>query len=246
MAEKHLGLPFDIHGGGADLKFPHHENEIAQSCCAHGRADDVESFSKYWVHNGFVTVEGEKMSKSLGNFLLVHDLIEQYQGEVLRLALLSAHYRQPLDWGEQCLYQCQKLLDKAYQKLEDLKDVEAKEKEVPVPILNALCDDLNTPLVIAEINKILKEQEGEQLKSSLLAIGDLMGIFQQDASKWSASQSEGVSDEEIAKIEALIAQRIEAKDNKDFDRADEIRGELSAMGIEIKDTREGTDWEKVA
>ena len=245
MAEKHLGLPFDIHGGGADLKFPHHENEIAQSCCAHGRADEVESFSKYWVHNGFVTVEGEKMSKSLGNFLLVHDLIDQYPGEVLRLALLSAHYRQPLDWSEQCLYQCQKLLDKAYAKLDELKDVECDTKKVPVPVLNALYDDLNTPLVIAEINKILKEQKGVQLKSSLMAIGDLMGLFQQDPSEYFASD-DGVSDEDVAKIEALIAERIEAKDNKDFARADEIRAELSDMGIEIKDTREGTNWEKVA
>lgn len=245
MAEKHLGLPFDIHGGGADLKFPHHENEIAQSCCAHGRTDEVESFSKYWVHNGFVTVEGEKMSKSLGNFLLVHDLIDQYPGEVLRLALLSAHYRQPLDWSEQCLYQCQKLLDKAYAKLNELKDIECDPKEVPVPVLNALYDDLNTPLVIAEINKILKDQTGVQLKSSLMAIGDLMGIFQQDPSKWFVSD-EGVSEEEVAKIEALIAERIEAKDNKDFARADEIRAELSDMGIEIKDTREGTNWEKMS
>lgn len=245
MAEKHLGLPFDIHGGGADLKFPHHENEIAQSCCAHGRADEVENFSKYWVHNGFVTVEGEKMSKSLGNFLLVHDLIGQYPGEVLRLALLSAHYRQPLDWSEQCLYQCQKLLDKAYGKLHELQDIECDLKEVPVPVLNSLYDDLNTPLVIAEINKILKEATGIQLKSSLMAIGDLMGIFQQDPSEWFASD-DGVSDEDVAKIEALIAERIEAKDNKNFARADEIRAELSDMGIEIKDTREGTNWEKVA
>ncbi len=245
MAEKHLGLPFDIHGGGADLKFPHHENEIAQSCCAHDKADDVESFSKYWVHNGFVTVEGEKMSKSLGNFLLVHDLIDQYQGEVLRLALLSAHYRQPLDWSEQVLHQCQVLLDKAYQKLLDLKDVEILENNIPVPVFNALCDDLNTPLVIAELNKILKEKEAVELKTALLSIGHIMGIFQQDPEDWFATE-DGVSEEDVTKIEQLIAERIEAKDNKDFTRADEIRKELSEMGIEIKDTREGTNWEKVA
>lgn len=245
MAEKHLGLPFDIHGGGADLKFPHHENEIAQSCCANDKAEDPESFSKYWVHNGFVTVEGEKMSKSLGNFLLVHDLIDQYPGEVLRLALLSAHYRQPLDWSEQVLHQSQVLLDKVYQKLDELTDVEVENKEVPVPVLNALCDDLNTPLVMAEINKILKEQKDVQLKSSLLAIGDLMGLFQQDPVEWFGGD-DGVSDEDVAKIEMLIAERIEAKDNKDFARADEIRKELLDMGIEIKDTREGTNWEKVA
>lgn len=245
MAEKHLGLPFDIHGGGADLKFPHHENEIAQSCCANDKADDPESFSKYWVHNGFVTVEGEKMSKSLGNFLLVHDLIDQYPGEVLRLALLSAHYRQPLDWSEQVLHQSKVLLDKAYQKLDELSDVDVENKEIPVPVLNALCDDLNTPLVLAEINKILKEQKDVQLKSSLLAIGGLMGLFRQDPAEWFKGD-DGVSDEDVAKIEMLIAERMEAKDNKDFSLADEIRKELLKMGIEIKDTREGTDWEKIA
>lgn len=243
MAEKHLGLPFDIHGGGADLKFPHHENEIAQSCCANDKQTEPESFSKYWVHNGFVTVEGEKMSKSLGNFLLVHDLIEQYDGEVLRLTLLSAHYRQPLDWSEQVLHQSQVLLDKIYQKLDDLKDVEAVSKDVPVPILNALCDDLNTPLVLAELNKLLKSEEGSELKGSLLAVGDLMGLFQQNPDDWFAS--EGVSAADVQTIELLIAQRIEAKDNKDFARADEIRKELTAMSIEIKDTREGTSWEKL-
>ena len=246
MAEKHLGLPFDIHGGGADLKFPHHENEIAQSCCANDKANDPESFSKYWVHNGFVTVNGEKMSKSLGNFLLVHDLIDKYDGEVLRLTLLSAHYRQPLDWSEQTLHQSKVLLDKIYQKLADLEDVTVEAKEVPVPVLNALCDDLNTPLVLAELNKMLKEQEGVQLKSSLMAIGDLMGILQKAPTDWFVSDEDGVSDEDVAKIELLIAERIEAKDNKDFTRADAIRYELLEMGIEIKDTREGTSWEQVA
>ncbi len=243
MAEKHLGAPFDIHGGGADLKFPHHENEIAQSCCANDKATEPESFAKYWVHNGFVTVEGEKMSKSLGNFLLVHDLIKKYSGEVLRLSLLSAHYRQPLDWSEQVLHQNQKLLDKLYQKLADLEDTKAGDKKVPVPVLNALCDDLNTPQVLAEINKLLKEKEGAELKGALLAIGDLMGILQQDPAEWFGSD-EGVSDEEVTKIETLLAERIEAKDNKDFARADEIRDDLLSMGIEIKDTREGTSWQK--
>ncbi len=246
MAEKHLGLPFDIHGGGADLKFPHHENEIAQSCCAHGNADDVTSFSKYWVHNGFVTVEGEKMSKSLGNFLLVHDLIKDHKGEVLRLALLSAHYRQPLDWSEQVLHQMQILLDKAYQKLLELVDVDVIDVDFVVPVLNALNDDLNTPLVIAELNKILKEQDGAELKSSLLKIGDVVGIFQEDPHDWFGDEMDGVSDEDVSKIEALLAERIEAKDNKDYTRADEIRDELLEMGIEIKDTREGTNWQKVS
>ena len=245
MAEKHLGLPFDIHGGGADLKFPHHENEIAQSCCANNNPATPESFAKYWVHNGFVTVEGEKMSKSLGNFLLVHDLIDQYPGEVLRLTLLSAHYRQPLDWSENILQQNKKLLDKVYRKISELKDTPVEDKNIPVPVLDALSDDLNTPQLIAEINRILKEQEGKELKSSLLAIGNLIGLFQQNPENWFSAAEEDVSEDEVQKIETLLAERIEAKENKDFSRADAIRAELLAMKIEIKDTREGTTWEKV-
>ncbi|NQZ13469.1 MAG: cysteine--tRNA ligase [Alphaproteobacteria bacterium] len=246
MAEKHLGLPFDIHGGGADLKFPHHENEIAQSCCAHGCSDKPQDYVKYWAHNGFVTVEGEKMSKSLGNFLLVHDLIEQYPGEVLRLTLLSAHYRQPLDWSEQVLHQSQKLLDRLYRKLEELKDIEAVAQEIPEGVLKALCDDLNTPQVLAELNKLIKEKEGGELKGALLAIGDILGILGQDPEEWFTADTEGVSDEDVQKIEALIVARMEAKDAKDYARADSIRDELLQMGIEIKDTREGVTWEKVA
>ena len=137
MAEIHLGLPFDIHGGGADLKFPHHENEIAQACCAHGREEAPESYARYWIHNGFVTVEGEKMSKSLGNCLLVHDLIKDCPGEVLRLTLLSAHYRQPLDWTQDKIHQNKKLLDKLYHKLKDLKDIQPDKKDIPVPVLKS-------------------------------------------------------------------------------------------------------------
>ncbi len=243
MAEKHLGLPFDIHGGGADLKFPHHENEIAQSCCAHGHEEQPESFSKYWVHNGFVTVEGEKMAKSAGNFLLVHDLINQYDGEVLRLTLLSAHYRQPLDWSEQVLHQNKKLLDKLYQKLLDLKDTPVKEKIVPVPVLNALCDDLNTPQLLAEMNRLLKEKEGAELKGTLLAIGDLIGILQKEPDEWFSSAKD-MSEDDVQKIESLIEARTTAKSAKDFARADAIRDELLEMGIEIKDSREGTSWQK--
>lgn len=245
MAEKHLGLPFDIHGGGADLKFPHHENEIAQSCCANDHADKPDSFAKYWLHNGFLTVEGEKMSKSLGNFLLAHDLVKEHPGEVLRLAFLSAHYRQPLDWSEQVLHQNQKLLNRLYKKLEELEGVEASAGDVPSSILNALYDDLNTPQVLAELNKLIKEKEGVELKSALLAIGNIMGILQENPSDWFASNEEGLTDEEVGKVEQLIAERMEAKENKDFSRADEIRDELLAMKIEIKDTRDGTSWEQV-
>ena len=273
MVQKTLGLPFDIHGGGADLKFPHHENEIAQSCCANDMADTPDSFARFWLHNGFVTVEGEKMSKSLGNFLTVHDVIKDYKGEVIRLTLLSAHYRQPLDWSEQVLHQSEVLLDKLYKKLEDLEAVIPNECEespsaceisqpklrnnniptsssfgstegsIPAPILDALYDDLNTPLVLAELHKLVKQENSAELKNTLLSVGNLLGILQQNPDDWFAS--EGVSDEDVTKIETLIAERMEAKDNKDYARSDEIRDELLSMGIEIKDTRDGTSWEKV-
>jgi len=242
MAEKHLGLPFDIHGGGADLKFPHHENEIAQSCCAHDKADDVTSFSKYWAHNGFVMVDGQKMSKSLGNVLLAHDLVRDYPGEVLRLSLLTAHYRQPLDWTEQIIHQNQKLLDKLYKKLEEMETLEADAPTIPSSIIDALSDDLNTPKVIAELNRLAKEENSIELKNSLLGIGNLMGLLQQKPQDWFAIDEEGFTQEDVTQIEGLIAERMEAKENKNFSRADEIRDELLAMNVEIKDTRDGTDW----
>ena len=238
MAEKHLGLPFDIHGGGADLKFPHHENEIAQSCCAHGTADDVTSFAKYWVHNGFVTVEGEKMSKSLGNFLLVHDLIQDYPGEVLRLTLLSAHYRQPLDWKESTLQQNKKLLDKLYARLQGYAGPAG---EVPQTILDALCDDLNTPQVMAELNALAKSDDLAGLK----AAGDLLGILQEDADAWFMAQIMPGDDIDVGLVEQLVAERTVAKAAKNFARADEIRGELKAMNIVVEDTAQGPVWKRV-
>lgn len=238
MAEKHLGLPFDIHGGGADLKFPHHENEIAQSCCAHGRADEVASFAKYWVHNGFVTVEGEKMSKSLGNFLLVHDLITQYPGEVLRLTLLSAHYRQPLDWKESTLAQNKKLLDKLYAKLQGY---DGGAGDVPQGIIDALADDLNTPQVIAELNALAKADDLAGLK----AAGDLLGILQEDADAWFCAQIEPGDYVDIALVERLVAERTAAKKDRDFSRADAIRDELKAMHIAVEDTPQGPLWKRV-
>lgn len=243
MAEKHLGLPFDIHGGGADLKFPHHENEIAQSCCAHGHEETPESFSKYWVHNGFVTVEGEKMSKSLGNVLLVHDLIKQYPGEVIRLTLLSAHYRQPLDWSESTLQQNKKLLDKLYHKLKSLEDIDTETQDIPANVLAALCDDLNTPQVLAELNVLLKSDNSAALKGQLLAAGNLLGILQSDPDEWLGyGQTDG--DVDAAEIEKLLVERTEARANKDFARADEIRDILDAKGITIEDSPDGPKWKK--
>lgn len=242
MAEKHLGLPFDIHGGGADLKFPHHENEIAQSCCAHGHESTPESFSRFWVHNGFVTVEGEKMSKSLGNVTLVHDLIAQHKGETLRLTLLGAHYRQPLDWSEKAISQTQKQLDGFYAHLEQLKNVEAEQQSVPDPVLDALYDDLNTPLAISRIHTLIKESSSPSvLKGQLIAIGKLMGILQEDPAAW-LGYGQGRGDLDTQKVEDLLSRRGDAKKARDFATADAIRQELDAMGIMIEDTPQGTKW----
>lgn len=244
MAEKHLGLPFDIHGGGADLKFPHHENEIAQSCCAHGHETKPESFARYWVHNGFLTVDGEKMSKSLGNFKTVHELLEQHPGETLRLTLLGAHYRQPLDWSAQAVNQAQKQLDTFYGQLHQLTDVVAADQPVPAEILDALYDDLNTPLAISRIHSVIKEEKDPAaLKGKLLVIGALMGILQNDPAAWLGygQSGDGISSDEI---ETLLAKRQDAKKAKDFARADAIRTELDACGIVIEDTPQGPKWKK--
>ena len=241
MSEKTLGLPFDIHGGGRDLIFPHHENEIAQSCCSTANIDEPDSYAKYWMHNGFVTIEGEKMSKSLGNIILVRDLIQDHHGEVIRLALLSSHYRQGLDWNEKIIHQAKKLLNKMYAILDDLKSINiTKSDSSNNDDISMLFDDLNTPGLIAELNKIAKDynsdaSDKESVKSKLLLIGSALGIFQDK----SFNQ---VSEELRQKIEVLIAKRNNAKKDKNFDMADQIRNELNELGIEIKDTSEGTSW----
>ena len=248
MAEEHLGLPFDIHGGGADLKFPHHENEIAQSCCAHGHENDLSAFSKYWVHNGFLTVNGEKMSKSLGNFTTAHELLEKYpgKGEAIRLTLLSAHYRQPLDWSETALEQNKKVLDKAYQVLLDMKDVQVDPTIRSDGVLDALSDDLNTPKAIAELNSLIKKANvgGDvvAVKSAMLSAGSLLGILQQDPAEW-LGYSSGASEDD-ARIDALVRERTSAKADKNWERADEIRDQLSAEGILIEDTAGGVKWRR--
>lgn len=247
MAEEHLGLPFDIHGGGADLKFPHHENEIAQSCCAHGQEEDLAAFSKYWVHNGFVTVEGEKMSKSLGNVTLAHDLLEQHKGETLRLTLLSGHYRQPLDWTESAIQQSKKTLDRLYQALRELKEIEIGDDDIDGDILDALCDDLNTPKAIAALLACAKnavESKSAAQKSILIAAANVLGILQHDPDEWLGySGSENI---DVQKVEALLEQRQNARAAKDFAKSDEIRDELLEMGIAIEDTPEGAIWKKVS
>lgn len=230
MAEKHLGLPFDIHGGGADLKFPHHENEIAQSCCAHGHENDLSAFAKVWVHNGFVTVSGEKMSKSIGNVRLVHDLAQHYPGEVLRLALLSAHYRQPLDFSADLLDQTRTTLDRLYRSLhESGADGDAA---IPDEFFAALADDLNTPKALAVLNGL----KGAALK----AAGQFIGVLRADPAQWLGF---GAGDD-AAEIDALVAERQDAKKAKNFARADEIRNQLAARGIVIEDTAQGPQWRR--
>ena len=242
MSEKTLGLPFDIHGGGRDLIFPHHENEIAQSCCSTANIDEPDSYAKYWMHNGFVTIEGEKMSKSLGNIILVRDLTNNYHGEAIRLALLSSHYRQGLDWNEKIIHQAKKLLSKIYQILDELKDLHEVESEsLNIEPITTLMDDLNTPGLIAELNQIVKEYNSnknidkKKIKSKLLLIGSVLGIFEDKAFN-------KISDDLKEKVEVLINDRDIAKSQKNFELADKIRDELNELGIEIKDTSDGTSW----
>ena len=241
MSKETLGLPFDIHGGGRDLIFPHHENEIAQSCCSTAHIDDPTSYAKYWMHNGFVTIEGEKMSKSLGNIILVNELTDSHHGEVIRLALLSSHYRQNLDWNEKIIYQSSKLLDKLYEIKKDLKNEKtSKTNHKNTDVINALADDLNTPELIVKLNKIIKEynssnKDKQKTKDQLDLISEALGILKDDSYK-------KVSQELEEKINTLIADRTKAKINRNYDLADKIRKELTDLGVEIKDTSDGTDW----
>ncbi len=246
MSEKTLGLPFDIHGGGRDLTFPHHENEIAQSCCSSADISNPNSYVNYWMHNGFVTVNGEKMSKSLGNISLVKDLTDSNHGEVVRLALLSSHYRQALDWNEKVIYQSKRLLDKLYNLFNEIKEVEpSKDLSLSDSFISPLRDDLNTPGLIANLNKLIKDyhsaskEELPIIKANLIRAINLIGVCQSSYEDWTSQKNENV---DIEKINSLIAERLEAKKMKDFERADQIRQDLLDMGIEIKDSQEGTKW----
>ena len=241
MSKKTLGLPFDIHGGGRDLIFPHHENEIAQSCCSSANIEDPTSYAKYWMHNGFVTIDGEKMSKSLGNIILVNELTESHHGEVIRLALLSSHYRQSLDWNEKIIHQASILLDKLYE-IKFLLNGENTEysSETNLEPIAYLADDLNTPGLIAELHKLVKDfntsnSNKSEIKIHLNLISQALGILQDDSYK-------KISEELESKIHSLILKRKVAKDNKDYELADKIRNELLDLGVEIKDTSSGTDW----
>ena len=241
MSKKTLGLPFDIHGGGRDLIFPHHENEIAQSCCTSASIDEPDSYAKYWMHNGFVTINGEKMAKSLGNIILVKDLAENYHGEVIRLALLSSHYRQGLDWNEKVIHQANKLINKLYEIKDDLDGITISDKnENNLDAISILMDDLNTPGLITELNNIVKEynssnSEKENIKSRLSLISSVLGILEDETFN---EISEGFKN----KINDMVLKRSKAKNNKDFETADAIRDQLLQLGVEINDSSDGTEW----
>jgi cysteinyl-tRNA synthetase len=249
MSEQHLGETIDIHGGGQDLVFPHHENEIAQSVCAHGG----KTFANYWMHNGFVTLNKRKMSKSQGNTLVIHEMLKQTPGEALRYLLLSAHYRQPLDWSDEALTRVQRTLDRIYGVLRDsvAKFGPLQAAKAPSPaFMSTLLDDINTPEALAELNnearRLAKADNAEsanQSAGSLLAAGALIGLFQQDPQTWLTGDIDGLDD---ALIDQLIVERNTARKERNFARADEIRDQLQAMEITLEDVADGTRWRRAS
>ena len=247
MAEALLGDSIDIHGGGHDLIFPHHENERAQSTCAHGG----KVFARYWLHNGFLTMQSEKMSKSLGNVLLVREILKHAAGEAVRLALLTGHYRQPLDWNDDALADARRKLDRLYGALRE-SGIEASAGDAgaaPAEFIAALEDDLNTPAALAvlfdialALNKTTVPVERARLAAQLRDAGSLLGILQQEPTAWFTQTVGTTGAPDAAEIEALIAQRAAAKKAKNFAEADRIRDELKTRGVLIEDSAQGTRW----
>jgi len=244
MSAAHLGATLDIHGGGHDLVFPHHENERAQSVCAHGA-----KYVNFWMHNGFVNVNREKMSKSIGNVLLVRDLLAQAPGEAIRYVLLAAHYRAPLDWSDDVLQQAINSLDRLYGALRELADIELPtelESYIPSAFSDAMLDDLNTPQALAELFSLAKranvssdDSEKAELKAAILQSAEWLGLLQDDPQAWFAGSSTEV---DSAEIDQLIAERLHAREEKNWARADEIRDILAEKNITLEDGANGTRW----
>jgi len=235
MAWKHLGQQFDIHGGGIDLVFPHHENELAQTCCAF----HADRMANIWMHNGFLQVEGDKMSKSLGNFVTIRDLLADWPGEVLRLNMLKTHYRSPIDWTLKGVEESAKTLDDWYWVAADLKGEAASDA-----VIEALSDDLNTPQMIAALHGLRNSAASgnERDRSQFAASLRLLGFLSESAAEWKGrkQQASGV---DAKQIDGLISDRAAARARKDFKESDRIRDQLAAMGVVIKDSKEGTTWE---
>jgi cysteinyl-tRNA synthetase len=234
MSWRYLGENFDLHGGGDDLLFPHHENELAQSVCAFPGSH----FAKVWVHNGMLTINGTKMSKSLGNFFTVRDVLKLAPAEALRMLLLRAQYSQTLDFSEEALLDCKRDLDRWYRALERTP-AEAAE-HVPLPVLDALCDDLNTPLAFAAMHALADAAMAGDVEaaSGLLAAGDLLGLLQHSPADWFRGG------DDATEIEALVQARFAARKARDFAGADAIRAELDARGIQLEDGPAGTLWRR--
>jgi cysteinyl-tRNA synthetase len=251
MSAVHLGETIDIHAGGNDLMFPHHENEVAQSTCAHGG----KIFARWWLHNGMLTFDGRKMSKSLGNTLQLHELLQKYPADLLRYMLMKAHYRQPLDWSDASIEQARQTLDGWYGVLRDLGDVEAAPsmQHVPAELIDALSDDLNTPEALGLLSRLATAARRQATrehkvaaKAALLSAGLFLGLLQQDPEQWfKGTSAGGDSDVDITWIEGLLAQRQAARKRKDFAESDRIRDELSAKGIVIEDGPQGARWKIV-
>ncbi|MCP5019095.1 MAG: cysteine--tRNA ligase [Ketobacter sp.] len=249
MINKHLAKTIDIHGGGMDLIFPHHENEIAQGTCCH--AEGEQQFVRYWMHNGYLNIDGQKMSKSLGNFFTVRELLDLWPGEVIRYALFTAHYRKPLDWTKDLLSSAKSSLDRLYGALRDAPlavDTSLSHPQLE-ELERLLMDDLATPQVLAVLHALAGDinkasgQEKLLLQQVLRKAGSFIGLLDKDAEAWfkwqPASQQGGLSDDAI---ETLIQERVNAKANKNFARADEIRTELKDQGITLEDSKDGTRW----
>jgi len=235
MSWKHLGETFDIHGGGIDLVFPHHENEIAQSRCAF----HTDVMANVWMHNGFLQVEGEKMSKSVGNFFTIHDLLKDWPGEVLRFNMLRTHYRQPIDWTVKGLEESWKTLDDWYWIVAD-----APGGSVSGPVMAALEDDLNMPQAIAVLHGLRNRAQGgdDTARADLASSLRLLGFLHESATQWAARRQQAAN-VDAAKVQSLIDARTAARKAKDFKESDRIRDELAAMGVVLKDSKEGTTWE---